>query len=181
MTKIYWIKLLISQIARECFLKAVRLESKLSSHLQTTGTWAQGEPLYMSLMQSLAETRDYTWVAVNSMQHFLYWKGVDARSMFEEWLTMRLNSWKKDCTKRPSNWCAQIHILTIFFLLSLPLKRCILKSFCGPSSRRASSALINTNSSPQKPLGLEHSHWLLLLAQCWCFSAYAKPHWWDLG
>lgn len=81
MTKIYWIKLLISQIARECFLKAVRLESKLSSHLQTTGTWAQGEPLYMSLMQSLAETRDYTWVAVNSMQHFLYWKEVDARSI----------------------------------------------------------------------------------------------------
>lgn len=109
MTKIYWIKLLISQIARECFLKAVRLESKLSSHLQTTGTWAQGEPLYMSLMQSLAETRDYTWVAVNSMQHFLYWKGVDARSMFEEWLTMRLNSRKKDCTKRPSVHKCDVH------------------------------------------------------------------------
>lgn len=35
-------------------------------------TWAQGEPLCVSLMQAVAETRDYTRVSLNNMQHFTH-------------------------------------------------------------------------------------------------------------
>lgn len=153
-----------------------------SPHPQTT--WARGEPLYVGLMQALAGTHGSKMRHTNYSQQYptvlmvvkvmwdeYIWGMTDHETELLEKEMHKKTKWLTCTNPYPDH----------LFLFSLPLKHCMLKYFCGPSSRRASPALINTSSSPQKPLALEDSHWLLLLAQCWFFSACAKPHWWGLG